>query len=78
MGLEGASTLTLEEIGLAVVRIETKLDALAAAGTDHENRIRSLELQQARNVTTKMFWSALVGITGFVGAVAEVLYVVKK
>lgn len=78
MTSEGASTLTLEEIGLAVVRIETKLDTVVARGEDHEARIRTLELQQAKNVTTKMFWSGLVGITTFIGAAAELAYVLKK
>jgi hypothetical protein len=77
--------VTLEEIGLAVVRIEGKLDLLGSRIErvdgpngilkDYEARIRSLEGRSV--VTTKMFWSALVGIAAFVGSMAEVLYVFK-
>ncbi len=75
--------LTLEEIGLAVVRIEGKLDVMAEKQIqatkdigDHEGRIRSLE--QRSVVTTRMFWSGLVGVATFMGAAAELAYVLKK
>ncbi len=81
MGTEGK--LTLEEIGLAVVRIEGKLDLLTSRqddasrqAADHEGRIRSLE--QKAVVTTRMFWSGLVGVATFIGAAAELAYVLKK
>jgi hypothetical protein len=89
---EGAGVLTLEEIGLAVVRIEGKIDLLASRNdaadiklTDHEERIRTLEsragvlkaLEGKSVVTTKMFWSGIVGIATFSAAIAEILYVLK-
>lgn len=73
------SKLTLEEIGLAVVRIEGKLDLLGSRSStletnqfDHEQRLRNLEGKQT--VTTKMLWSALVGVATTVGVVSQVIY----
>lgn len=80
----GELSLTLEEIGLAVVRIEGKLDVLAlrnqsleTAATDHENRLRTLE--QRPVITTKAFWSAILGTGTFVGAIVPIVaFVLQK
>lgn len=71
--------MTLEEIGLAVARIEGKLDtlnlrsaALEANHTDHETRIRTME--QSRYVTSKQLWAGLIGVATAVGTVSQVIY----
>jgi hypothetical protein len=76
--------LTLEDIGLAVVRIEGKIDLLASRNdalerdrTDHESRLRTLE--QRPVITTKAFWSAILGTGTFVGAIVPVVaFVLQK
>ncbi len=73
--------MTLEEIGLAVVRIEGKLDVMAEKQIqatkdigDHEGRIRALEQRSGSFVTTKMLWSTIIGASTIVGVVSQVIY----
>lgn len=75
--------LTLEEIGMAVVRIEGKLDVLAlrndgleTAKIDHENRLRTLE--QRPVITTRTFWGAILGTGSFVGALVPLVALVLQ
>ncbi len=77
------SKLTLEEIGLAVVRIEGKLDLLssrqedaAKQSVDHEARLRYLE--QKSVVTPKVLWSSILGASTIVGVVSQVIYVATQ
>lgn len=44
---------------LALARIEVKLDTLIAANSDHEGRLRKIEL--AGYVTGRQLWASVVG-----------------
>ena len=71
---QAAPMNTTEQLMVAMVRVETKIDTLIAASSDHEGRIRTLEQAPRDFVTSKQLWSVVIGASTIVGALAQIVY----
>lgn len=63
--------MTDQDVVIALTRLELKIDQLISTSSDHESRLRTLEMPKGY-VTGKQLWAALLGVAAVMGSLGTV------